>query len=211
MRGHIRERSPGHWAIILDINKDGARKRKWHSFKGTKREAQKECARLIAAMSTSAYVETTGLTVGQFMRDRLALWEASGRVGNRTLQRYRELVENQISPRLSRLRLQKLTTLDVEHWHASLLTSGHKGGQRGVSTRTIRHAHTLLKQMLTEAMKHGLVVRNVAALQSPPKIESDEVQIVGADRLKELLARLRGHALYPKAALALFAGLRRAN
>jgi hypothetical protein len=27
MRGHIRERSPGHWAIILDIIKDGARKR----------------------------------------------------------------------------------------------------------------------------------------------------------------------------------------
>jgi len=26
MRGHIRERSPGHWAIILDINKDGARR-----------------------------------------------------------------------------------------------------------------------------------------------------------------------------------------
>jgi hypothetical protein len=46
MRGHIRERSPGHWAIILDINKDGSRKRKWHSFKGTKREAQAECARL---------------------------------------------------------------------------------------------------------------------------------------------------------------------
>jgi len=69
----------------------------------------------------------------------------------------------------------------------------------------------LLKQMLAEAMKHGLVVRNVAAVQSPPKIESDEVQIVGADRLKELLARLRGHALYPKAALALFAGLRRSE
>ena len=40
MKGHIKERSPGHWAIILDIKKDGARKRKWHSFKGTKREAR---------------------------------------------------------------------------------------------------------------------------------------------------------------------------
>ena len=43
MRGSIRERSPGHWAIILDIVKDGTRKRKWHSFKATKREAQVEC------------------------------------------------------------------------------------------------------------------------------------------------------------------------
>lgn len=52
MRGHIRERSPGHWAIILDITKDGARKRKWHAFKGTKREAQVECVRLIIELKT---------------------------------------------------------------------------------------------------------------------------------------------------------------
>jgi hypothetical protein len=54
VKGHIRERSPGRWAIILDINKDGARKRKWHAFKGTKREAQAECARLITALNEGA-------------------------------------------------------------------------------------------------------------------------------------------------------------
>ena len=47
MKGHIRERSPGHWAIVIDAPSSGGRKRKWHSFKGTKREAQRECARLI--------------------------------------------------------------------------------------------------------------------------------------------------------------------
>jgi len=67
MRGHIRQRSPGHWAIILDIIKDGARKRKWHSFKGTKREAQAECAKLIAAMAEGTYVEANKLTVGQHL------------------------------------------------------------------------------------------------------------------------------------------------
>lgn len=52
-------------------------------------------------------------------------------------------------------------------------------------------------------------MKNVASTENPPKVEGGEVQIVGADRLKELLARLDGHPLYPKAALALFAGLRR--
>jgi hypothetical protein len=44
MKGHIRERSPGHWAIVLDMPRDpatGKRGQKWHSFKGTKREAQR--------------------------------------------------------------------------------------------------------------------------------------------------------------------------
>jgi len=40
MRGHIRERSPGRWAIIIDLRDPvtGRRRRKWHSFKGTKRQ-----------------------------------------------------------------------------------------------------------------------------------------------------------------------------
>ncbi len=48
MKGHIRERSPGHWAIVIDLRdpETGKRRRKWHSFRGTKREAQVECSRL---------------------------------------------------------------------------------------------------------------------------------------------------------------------
>jgi hypothetical protein len=50
MKGHIRERSPGRWAIVLDVcdPQTGARKRRWHSFKGNKRQAQIECARLVS-------------------------------------------------------------------------------------------------------------------------------------------------------------------
>ena len=41
MRGHIRQRSPGRWAIVLDCDpgEDGKRKQKWVSFAGTKRQA----------------------------------------------------------------------------------------------------------------------------------------------------------------------------
>ena len=49
MKGHIRERSPGHWAIVLDVRDPATskRRRKWHAFAGTKRQAQNECARLM--------------------------------------------------------------------------------------------------------------------------------------------------------------------
>ena len=59
MKGHIRERSPGHWAIVLDVRdpETGKRRRKWHSFKGTKREAQVACSRLISEISGGAYIE----------------------------------------------------------------------------------------------------------------------------------------------------------
>ena len=53
MKGSLKERSPGRWAIILDAYdaQTGKRKRRWHSFKGTKRQAQTECARLVSELA----------------------------------------------------------------------------------------------------------------------------------------------------------------
>ena len=68
MRGHIRQRSPGHWAIVLDIRDEtGNRRRKWHSFTGTKREAQIECSRLIAELSSGGYVEPDRTSLAVFL------------------------------------------------------------------------------------------------------------------------------------------------
>lgn len=69
MKGHIRERSPGHWAIVIEMRdpETGRRKRKWHSFSGTKRQAQDECARLISELKGGKYVEPSKTTVTQFL------------------------------------------------------------------------------------------------------------------------------------------------
>ena len=71
MKGHIRERSPGHWAIVIDLRDadTGSRRRKWHSFKGTKRRAQEECARLVSEMKAGAYFEPSKVTLAEFLTD----------------------------------------------------------------------------------------------------------------------------------------------
>jgi len=65
MKGHIRERSPGHWAIVIDVrdSQTGKRKRRWHSFAGTKRQAQVKCAELVAAAGKGDYIEPSKATV----------------------------------------------------------------------------------------------------------------------------------------------------
>ena len=208
MRGHIKQRSPGHFAIILDVFKDGQRKRKWHSFKGTKREAQAECARLITAMKEGAYVETSKLTVGQHLLDRLTQWET--KIGHKTAERYRELINNQIRPHLGDKQLQKLKAVEIERWHNALLTIGRKDGAGGVSARTVGHAHRVLSKALKEAARFDLVVKNVASIEKPPRVDrKDEIQIVEEHRLREMLERLKGQPIYPKVVLAVFTGLRR--
>ena len=63
MKGHIRERSSGHWAIVLDTRDPvtGKRKRRWHSFAGAKRQAQIECARLISEFRPALRLSRAGL------------------------------------------------------------------------------------------------------------------------------------------------------
>src|SRR3954469_5486069 len=108
MKGHIRERSPGRWAIILDLRdpETGKRKRKWHSFAGTKREAQKECARLISDMGSGAYIEPSKLTVAQFF-DRW-LDHVRSQVGPRTFERYEEIARKNLAPLIGSALLTKL-------------------------------------------------------------------------------------------------------
>jgi len=69
MKGHIRERSPSHWAIVIDVPDPatGKRRRKWHSFAGTKRQAQVECARLIAEIKGGTYLEPDKTTLAEFL------------------------------------------------------------------------------------------------------------------------------------------------
>jgi integrase len=203
MKGHIRERSPGHWAIVIDLRdaETGKRKRKWHSFKGTKREAQVKKAELIADLSRGSYVERSATTVAEFVRARVNQWEAAGDISPRTAQRYRQLVEIQIVPHLGMKPLQKVSRLDIEAWHTALRNSG-------LAPRTIGHAHRALGKALRDAEIDGLVTKNVCKVQRAPKVSGTEMVIVRdvsafAAKLREAAGRL-----YVPALLALFTGVR---
>ena len=98
MKGHIRERSPGHYAIIIDLRDPttGERRRKWHSFKGTKRAAQIECARLISELQGGGYIEPAKVTLAQFLERWLS--HIKSQVSPRSHERYAEIIHTHIVP-----------------------------------------------------------------------------------------------------------------
>jgi integrase len=150
------------------------------------------------------------MTIGEYLLDRLAQWEAGKKISAQSAERYRGLIANQIAPFIGEIKLQRLRTIDIEQWHNALVDHGRKNG-KSLSARTVGHAHRLLSKSLQEAVKHGLIVKNVASLEKPPKVDGKEVQIIGADRLEQLLDRLEQSPLRPKALVALFCGLRLAE
>ena len=212
MTGHIRRRGEHSWELKFDAGHDpatGKRVIRYHSFKGTKRDAQIKLTELLKARDDGAYVEPTKVTVAEHVRARVDQWEASGDISPKTAERYRELVEHQIVPHLGGKLLQKLKPADLECWHSTLKTSGRKGGEGGVSAKTISHVHQVLKKALGDALKNDLIAKNVAALQRPPKGEGRDVVILTDEQVKAILPALAGRAMYTPVVVALFTGLRR--
>ena len=98
MKGHIRERSPGHWAIVLDTTdpSNGKRRRRWHNFVGKKREAQTECARLVSELQGGTYLEPNKTNVAQFLDRWLA--DVKARVSPKTHERYEQVCYKEHRP-----------------------------------------------------------------------------------------------------------------
>jgi integrase len=208
MKGHLRRRGERSWELKFDVGTNTAGKRRisYVSFKGTRREAQAKLAELLAAIGKGEYVEPSKTTVAEFVRARVDQWEAAGDISARTAQRYRQLVENQIVPRLGAKVVQKLRPLDIEEWHTTLRNGGRVRGKGGVAARTIGHAHRILGKALRDAGRNGLVSRNVVSEQSAPKVAADEMVIV--QDLAALVDKLTGFRLRVPAMVALFTGMR---
>lgn len=212
MKGSMRKRGAWSWELKFDVGKDpvtGKRQIQYHSFRGTKREAQAKLSELLAAVGRGDYVEPSKLTVAEHVRARVDQWAAAGDVGARSAERYRQLVEHAIIPHLGTIALQKLRPFDVERWHTALQIGGRRRRAGGLNARTIRQAHSILDKALREAEKNGLVTKNVCKLQAPPKMVKPESAILSPDQIKLVMERLRGRTLFPIVVTALFTGLRR--
>jgi integrase len=215
VRGHIRKRG-GSWEIKLDLERggDGGRRTVYKTVRGSKRDAQLELARILAAQGAGVSVEPSKLTVRELFRERMTHWQASGVIGRKSAERYQQLIDAQIVPYLGDKLVQRLTTRDIEAWHGALLTSGRRDwhGQptgRGLSARTVGNAQKILRKALGEAMRHEIVPRNVCILQRAPKIAPEEMRILTAAEIAGFEAAVHGHELEAPALVALYTGMRR--
>jgi hypothetical protein len=105
MTGHIRRRGERSWELKFDLGRDetGKRQIRYHSFKGTKREAQAELTRLSAEALHGTYIDATSETVGGFL-DRWDRDWASIHLSPKTVERYRGIIGKQIKPNIALFR-----------------------------------------------------------------------------------------------------------
>jgi integrase len=209
MSGHIRKRGERSFEIKFDIGADpltGKRRIRYHSLKGTKREAEIKLATLIAENSKGEYVDSSKATVAEFIERWLTDWTAS-HVSPKTFERYAELLRNHVAANIGDVHLQKLRAVHINEMYGTLLRG--VDGRRALAPRTVGHVHRVLHRALGHANRWGLVQQNVAALVSPPRVTATEIELLTPAHVQSVLRNLEGRSIYPILVVALATGMRR--
>jgi integrase len=177
------------------------------TYKGTKRGAQIESARLIAAVQGGTYLEPSKITVSSFLESWLD--HVKSQVSPRSHERYCELARKNIVPLIGAVPLTKLKPAQISAAYTKALASGRRDGSGGLSARTVTHMHRILKQALGQAVRWELLTRNPADAVDPPKVERAVMTAYDMAQTAELLEAVRCTRIFVPTVLAVLCGLRR--
>ena len=205
MSGHIRARAGADtWELRFEGPRVAGRRRTiTTTFHGTRKAAAAELRRRMVQVDRGEHVEPSKLTVGAFVVERICQWQGEGKIAGRTTEHYEDLARL-ITAHLGATPLQRLTTRDIERWHGQMRADGR-------APSTIRHAHGLLGHALTDALRHGLITRNVAHEQAPPRAPAGEIRLPTTDQIGPMLAALAGTEFRVPAIVTVNCGLRRSE
>jgi len=207
MKGSIVRRGPNRYAIILEMRDPatGKRRRKWHSFNGTRAEAETKRARLVADLGEGVYVEPKKTTLAKYLPDWLETVRPT--VEPRTHERYAELVASYLIPALGGVTLSKLDKHVIGAGYARIRDMRKKGAGP-LSARTILHCHRVLSAALKELVPNTLTY-NPATDAKRAKVEQREMQTYDLVQTIDALDALRGSWMHVPALLGILCGMRR--
>ncbi len=212
MAGSIQKTSGAHgtaYLVRVEFPPDpvtGKRRQRSKSFK-TKKEAERALAEWLVEIERGTVVDGTKMTTGAY----LAYWlDAHGHnLRPATLQQYRSLVNAHLIPALGAVALMKLSPAHLTALYAEKRKSGRRDGRGGLSPRTVRHLHAVIREALDFAVRHQLVVRNVAEVIDAPRFDRKEMETWSPDEIQRFLTTTADHAYSPIWLLYITTGLRR--
>lgn len=212
MRGNITKRGKGSWRIKFDAGTDpatGKRNTQFVTVRGTKKEAEAELSRRLAQVDEGEFVAKSATTVTEYCRFWLKSI-APAKASAKTLERYGEIVEKHIVPRLGATTLQKLDGSRIDEFYNHLRSDGRLDGKGALSAQTVLHIHRLLSQVLASAVKAKKVRHSpMEGVQTTPKVRREEIQVLTDDEQIALLRYMKTTPIYMQVLIATATGMRR--
>lgn len=200
------------WSFTMDVNPPGApRKQITRSGFDTKAAAQRSLDELKSAIHRDEYVEPHRSSFEGFLR---VTWLPAIRRSLRpsTFCSYEDQLRVHVIPALGSIPLQRLEPAHLDSFYGKLLESGRANGVGGLSPRTVRYIHTIIRKALKDAVRWSMVVRNVADLATPPRsrdTRAPEMVSWTPEEVARFLDHTRDTREHPLWVLALSTGMRR--
>lgn len=211
MPGHLEKRSRDTWTIVIDVGRDpssGKRKRIYRAFRGTKKAAEIEMARLLTELEQGLFVEPVKLTLGEYLKKWLNDY-AKISVAPKTFLRYQEIILKCMLPELGQIAVEKLKPLHLQNYYAKMLESGRQDGKGGLSPTTVLQHHRILHRALEMAVKWQVIARNVADAVEPPKKTKHKITPLDESQVFQLIKAAETTPFFSQVVLAVFTGMRR--
>lgn len=198
--GSIYKRQDGRWVATLNLGwEDGKRKRK--SYYGeTRQEVQKKLTKALNDHARGIALGDDRLTVEKYLETWLEE-SVKPRVRPLTYATYKSVVANHLNKSIGKVKLVKLTPVQVQ----AML---NKRKDEGLSPRRVQLVREVLRNALNQAIKWGLVSRNVAALANAPRSVKNPVKPLSPEDVQAFLKAAQGDRLEALWTLTLATGLR---
>ena len=113
MRGSLKQRYAGSWSIILDLGYEPhpetgkpRRRQEWHTFRGTRKQAEGKLPDLLKAADDGTYVDASKLTLGEWLTEWFTASKPRFRAS--TVERFEGIIaESLTTAAIARMPLQK--------------------------------------------------------------------------------------------------------
>lgn len=184
MRGHLQRRGDDAWRVKVYVGRSGDGRKRYieRTVHGARRDAERELSRLVVEVDEGRHAATAPMSFGELLDRWLAVKKLA--VEPTTLSSYEWVARTYLRPALADRKLASLRPLELDGLYAEL-------SERGLSPRTVRICHTVIRQALEQARKWGLIARSPAVDATPPRQQQHEVSPPTVAEVRGLVAAAR--------------------
>ena len=200
--GTIRLRTDGRWEgrYTVGYHPETGKQIMRSVYAKTKREVREKLNKILTDIQEGAYIEPTSITVGQWLDTWLKEYKINLRP--ETKASYEMHIRIHLKPDLGKIRLNKLTTHQIQHLYNKLIN------ERGLSPKTVKNIHGALHAALEQAKINGYLRINPSEGTTLPKIEKEELKVMDTQDVSAFLRAIKGDEYELPLFVALFTGLR---
>ena len=213
MKGHIKQRSKGSWTIWVDFGCDletGKRKQQTMTVHGSKKDAEHELRVILTRIEGGIHTKPTKQTLGEYLEQWLKTYVATNTAPT-TVDGYTDIIRAPFIPELGIFPLTSLQPVHIQDYYARMQVSGRRDGKGGLSAQTVKHHHRVLYEALKYAVKHNLIIRNVAEAVDPPRHEGRQMTTLEPELVRLFLIEAQRTPFYTLFYTAIYTGLRRSE